>query len=199
MPTPREDASSMSGMRNAAGISRRRLFSASLRLCALCLAAKLALSVLSLLSVFSSEVPGTFMPVFLLRIELVVEIDQVIIEVVVEIIIVVVLIIFIILVVFVEVIVIIQIVFIIEEIVIVVIILVVGIIVDDLVFRIVTVGRTCRSVALVYREPHARVAIFLEFIRRRLDFVQHTITFLRVREAPARVSLRVTASCDHSR
>ena len=142
---------------------------------------------------------GTFVPVLVLRIELIVEIDQVIIQIIVEIVfilvevvIVVIQIVFIIQIVFV-----IEIVLVIEEIVVIIIIEIV--VVYDLVLRIVTVGRTSRIVAIVYRVPLPRVAIFRDSFNRRLELVQHTITFLRVREAHAHVSLRVTASCDRSR
>ena len=143
------------------------------------------------------------MAVLILSIELVIEIDQVIIEIVVEVIIIVVEVV-VIIIVFVFVVLVIQIVFIIfvveivfivEEVIIVIIIEI--FIVEDLVLRIVTVCGTSRSVA--FREPHHLVAFHCEFLSRRLESVQHTITFLRVREAHAHVSLRVTASCDRSR
>ena len=144
-----------------------------------------------------------FVPVFIVGVELIIEIDQVIIEVVVEVVIIVVevviIIVFVVEIVFVVQIVfvvfVVEIVFVVEEVIVIVIIEIV--VFYDLVLRIVTVCGTSRSVA--FREPHHLVAFHCEFLSRRLESVQHTITFLRVREAPARVSLRVTASSDRSR
>ena len=135
-------------------------------------------------------------PVFILGIELVVEIDQVIIEVVLEVILILVVLVFVIIQIF-FVVIVVEILLVVEQL---VFVLVVEIfIIYDLVFRIVTVGRTSRIVAIVYRVPLPRVAIFRDSFNRRLELVQHTITFLRVREAHAHVLLRVTASCDRSR
>ena len=144
---------------------------------------------------------GPFVPVLVFGIELVVEVDQVVIEIIVEVVI-----IFIVLVVVVQIVfvvqiifIIVEVIFIIEEVVVVVIIVVEIVVLYDLVLGIVTVDWTSRIVAIVYRVPLPRVAIFRDFLNRRLELVQHTITFLRVREAHAHVSLRATASFDHSR
>ena len=144
---------------------------------------------------------GPFVPVLVFGIELVVEVDQVVIEIIVEVVI-----IFIVLVVVVQIIflvqiifIIVEVIFIIEEVVVVIIIVVEIVVLYDLVLGIVTVDWTSRIVAIVYRVPLPRVAIFRDFLNRRLELVQHTITFLRVREAHAHVSLRATASFDHSR
>src|SRR4029079_5027781 len=147
----------------------------------------------------------TFVPVLVFGVELVVQIDQVVIQIVVEIVVIIVVVevvivlVEIVLVVEVVIIFVIQIVFIVEELVLVIFVIIEIFVIEDLVLRIVTVSRTCPYVARVYSVPHPRVALFSGFLSRRLESVQHTITFLRVREAPARVSLRVTASFDRSR
>ena len=145
---------------------------------------------------------GPFVPVLVFGIELVVEVDQVVIEIVVEVvIIVIVLVVFIVQIIFLVqlIFIIVEVIFIIEEVVVIIIIVVEIVVLNDLVLGIVTVDWTSRIVAIVYRVPLPRVAIFRDFLNRRLELVQHTITFLRVREAHAHVSLRATASFDHSR
>ena len=111
-------------------------------------------------------------PVFIVSIELVIEIDQVIVDLVIEIILVVIVEIVVVLVVQIVVevviIIIIKIFFIVEEIVIIVFIIE-SFVIDDLVLGIVTVGLTCPNVAIACRAPHPRVAIGYRdsFNRRR--------------------------------
>ena len=139
-----------------------------------------------------------------ISVELVVQIDQVVVEIVIQIVVIVVIFIIIVevvLIVIEVVIVVVVIVFVVkpELIQVIVVIIVEIVIVDDFVLGIVTVSRTRRSVATTYRVPHPRVAFLREFLSRRLERVQHTITYLRVREAPVRVLPRGTASFDRSR
>jgi hypothetical protein len=132
----------------------------------------------SIVVVLASSRPPV-MSLDIVRVVLVVEVNEVVIYVVIEIVVVIVVeIVF----VFVEIILVAVVLFVVEvDIVViqVVIIQIVEIVIQNLVFRIVTVSRTRCRVPITNRVPHPRVAGTCKTILRRLERVQHKISVLR--------------------
>src|SRR5687767_658800 len=130
--------------------------------------------------VFVLVVPGsTMMPVRVVRVVFIVEINEVIVEIVIEVVffIVVVQLVLVVL----QIVVVVFVVQIVVQIVFQVVIFVVEIVFHDLIFRIIAPRRTRCRVTIVVRVPHSRVAgiRFRKSIQRRLERVQHKISVLR--------------------